>query len=114
MRLITQEQALTAVTQSEFGDDIVRSAECVAVVLTQSWCPQWHAMKRFVTDFAGADVYCLEYDRVDYFEAFREFKERVLGNEQIPYIRYYCRGSLITESNAVSEETFRQKLFTHP
>ena len=110
MLLITKEQATTAIAHGEFGDDILHSAERVAIILTQSWCPQWHAMKQFVSGFPAAKVFVLEYDQTDYFDRFREFKERVLGNDKIPYVRYYARGILVAESNAVSEETFRQNL----
>jgi len=110
MKQIEKEQALYAINQGEFGDDIIRSAERVAVILTQSWCPQWHSMQHFIADFPEAEVYVLEYDRTDYFDQFREFKERVLGNDQIPYIRYYHRGILMAQSNAVHQEQFRQNL----
>ena len=110
MKLIEKEQALLAIRFGELGDDIIRSAETVAVILTQSWCPQWHAMKQFASGYVRADVYYLEYDLVDCFDAFREFKERVFGNDQIPYIRYYRGGVLTGESNAVSEDLFRLHL----
>lgn len=110
MKLITKIQALDAITNSEFGNEIIRSAGKVAVILTQSWCPQWHAMKQFSSDFTDAQVYLLEYDQTDYFDAFRDFKERVLGNDQIPYVRYYSDGNLIAESNAVSHTLFQDNL----
>jgi len=74
MNQINKDQALAAIRNGEFGEDIIRSAEKVAVILTQSWCPQWHAMQQFVGDIPTADVWLLEYDRVDYCDAFREFK----------------------------------------
>lgn len=110
MIAIDKNQALAAIRDGEFGDDIIRSSEKVAVILTQSWCPQWHAMKMFVTDFSGAEIYSFEYDRTDYFDEFREFKEKVLGNDLIPYVRYYSDGALIAESNAVSQELFQHNL----
>lgn len=110
MNAISKDQALEAVRQGEFGNEIINSSGRVAVILTQSWCPQWHAMKSFVLDFSGAAIWLLEYDLTDYFDMFRQFKERVLGNDLIPYIRYYADGVLIAESNAVSEQTFRTHL----
>lgn len=110
MNQITKDQALTAINNGEFGDELLLAAEKVAIILTQSWCPQWHAMKQFVTGFPGARIFVLEYDRTDYFDQFREFKERTLGNDQIPYVRYYDHGILVAESNAVTEEVFRQNL----
>jgi len=106
MELITRDQAMHAITNGEFGDDLIRSADKVVIILTQSWCPQWHAMRRFVSGFSAAMVYCLEYDRTDFFDEFRAFKERVFGNDQIPYVRYYSGGVLVAESNSVAEETF--------
>ena len=107
MKWINKEQALAAVQSGEFTDDITRSADRVAVILTQSWCPQWHAMEKFVADYSGAEIFCLEYDGTDFFDTFLEFKEKKLGNDQVPYIRYYRGGTLIAESNAVSEAAFR-------
>ena len=110
MKHIEKEQALAAIRNGEFGDDILRSADRVAVILTQSWCPQWQEMQRFLTDFSEAELYVLEYDRTDYFDAFRHFKEQVFGNDLIPYIRYYSRGTLVAESNAVSQDAFQRYL----
>jgi len=110
MKLIAKNQALDCIALHELSEDILLSAEKVAVVLTQSWCPQWLAMKGFLGNMAGCEVYYLEYDRVDYLEIFREFKEKVFGNDQIPYIRYYRNGVLIQVSNAVSEEEFKENL----
>ncbi|MDA8429676.1 MAG: hypothetical protein M0T70_10520 [Geobacteraceae bacterium] len=111
MKLITKDQALDAITNGEFGEDIIRSAEKVAVILTQSWCPQWHSMKIFVANYPAAEVYVLEYDRTDYFDEFRQFKERQFANDQIPYVRYYSKGVFVAESNSVSEELFHLNLF---
>lgn len=108
MKFIDKDQALIAMRDGEFGDEVIRSADKVAIILTQSRCPQWHAMKQFVADITAAEVYFWEYDRTDYFDAFREFKERVLGNDQIPYVRYYSGGALVAESNAVPEELFHR------
>jgi hypothetical protein len=110
MKLIAKNQALDCIAQQEFGKEILLSAEKVVVVLTQSWCPQWLAMKVFIDDPVDSEVYYLEYDRTDYFEVFREFKEKIFGNDQIPYIRYYRNGTLTKESNAVSEDMYRENL----
>jgi hypothetical protein len=110
MKVITKDQALACVAHKEFGDDIIRSAESVVVILTQSWCPEWLAMQSFLSGFSTSEVYCLEYDRTDYMDIFRAFKENVFGNDQIPYIRYYRRGILTTVSNAVSEMVFKENI----
>jgi hypothetical protein len=113
MQQITGEQARNAIRQGDFGVDITHAADRVAVILTQGWCPQWHAMRQYVAGFSGAQIFYLEYDRTDCFDAFKNFKEQVLGNDQIPYLRYYCRGVLVAQSNAVSESTFRAHLEQH-
>jgi hypothetical protein len=110
MKLISKDQALACVAQKEFGDDIIHSAENVVVILTQSWCPDWLAMKSFLSGFSASEVYCLEYDRTDYMDIFRSFKENVFGNDQIPYIRYYQKGILTRVSNAVPENVFKENL----
>jgi hypothetical protein len=61
---IGKEQALAAIRNGEFGDNIICSAETVAVILTQNWCPQWRAMKQFAADITGTEVYYLEFDEV--------------------------------------------------
>lgn len=42
MKVIEKIQALAAVRDGEFDNDIIGSSEKVAIILTQSWCPQWH------------------------------------------------------------------------
>ncbi len=111
MKIIDKSQAFAAVREGEFGDEIIKSSGRVAVILTQSWCPQWHAMKRFIADFTEADIWLLEYDLTDYFDIFRQFKEQEFHNDQIPYVRYYADGVLVAESNAVSEQMFRTYLW---
>lgn len=109
MKIINKDQALDAIKNGEFGADITGSADKVAIILTQSWCPQWQSMKRFVVDFTGAEIFFLEYDLTGFFDEFIRFKENRLGNDQIPYIRYYIGGSLVADTNAVSENIFRRK-----
>ena len=110
MKEISKDQALACITHKEFGDDIIRSAENVAVILTQSWCPQWSIMKMFLAGFSGSNIYYLEYDQTDFFDIFCAFKENVFANDQIPYIRYYQNGILTNTSNAVTEDAFFKNL----
>ncbi|MFP4705759.1 MAG: hypothetical protein ACLFMV_13210 [Spirochaetaceae bacterium] len=45
---LTDEQVRYAMQHGEFGEDVRGASENVAVILTQSWCPQWASMvKRF-------------------------------------------------------------------
>ena len=53
-------------------------------------------------------VFESEYDRTGVFSDFREFKESVLNNWEVPYVRYYTEGSLHGESNFVSSMSFME------
>jgi|GEM_PF-4706185 len=66
-------------------------ASSVDVILTNNWCPQWHAMQNYLAGFAMAEVFYFEYDRCGHVDEFRKFKERIWGNDQIPYVRYLSK-----------------------
>jgi glutaredoxin len=88
-----------------------------ALILTQSWCPQWKAMKGYLDSAEKdgtlqADVRYVEYDNEDFFEEFMRFKEDVYNNREIPYVRYYRNSALSSESNFVSKEGFFHRLFS--
>ena len=111
---ITREQAMAAIDRGELPEEVVGSAEKVAVVLTQDWCPQWSAMERWIGDLesddsssaVAIDVYQLLYNREDYFRQFLSFKENVWQNRIVPYVRYYRKGRFIRDSNYVTREEF--------
>jgi len=109
---LTREQAALAMRQGEFDEGVRGASPLVAVVLTQDWCGQWAAMDGYLAEMVGRHpeleltVFQLEYNRVDYFQDFLRFKEQVLGNAVIPYVRYYQDGRLIGQSNYVSERQF--------
>ena len=106
---LTEAQVRHAIAAGEFGDDVIRSSRCVAVVMSQSWCPQWHAVERWLGALpreAEIDIYTVVYDNEPYFEDFMRFKETVFGNHQVPYIRYYVDGRLIKETNYTSKDFF--------
>ena len=109
---LSREQAQAAMRQGEFDPGVREASPWVAVVLTQDWCGQWAAMDGYLMEMAGRPpeleltVFQLEYNRVDYFQDFLRFKEQVLGNAVIPYVRYYQDGRLIGQSNYVSERQF--------
>ena len=110
-KIITKEQALRAIQSHEFGDDIIASNRRVAVLLTQDWCPQWAAVRSWIYSLEDDfDLYELIYNKVDYFNDFRNFKETIWNNGLIPYIRYYNAGKLISVSNYVSKEEFLKNL----
>jgi hypothetical protein len=109
---LSREQAASAMHQGEFDENVRGASRLVAVVLTQDWCGQWAAMDGYLAEMSARypelelTVFQLEYNRVDYFQDFLRFKEQVLGNAVIPYVRYYQDGRLIGQSNYVSERQF--------
>lgn len=97
----------------DFPLDIVKSSRMVAIVLTQSWCPQWTMMMSWLKTAETepeTSVYYLEYDLEPFFEEFMEFKEEVLGNRSVPYVRYYRDGVLVGQGNFVSRDGFARAL----
>jgi hypothetical protein len=111
-RELSREQAAAAMRAGEFDDSVRNASRQVAVVLTQDWCGQWAAMDDYLGELDANHpeleliVFQLEYNRVDYFQEFLHFKEEVLGNDAIPYVRYYRDGALVGQSNYVSERQF--------
>ena len=109
---LSREQAASAMRLGEFDQSVRAASRLVAVVLTQDWCGQWAAMDGYLAEMGTRSpelelaVFQLEYNRVDYFQEFLRFKEQVLGNAVIPYVRYYRDGLLIGQSNYVSERQF--------
>ena len=111
---ISDEQAQRAIDTGEFEQGVIAAAACVAVVLTQSWCPQWIVMERWLRGFerdgkpAEFDLCVAEYlyDKSPLSDAFRRFKEGVYQNGQIPYTRYFHNGRLISQSNYVGSRDF--------
>lgn len=109
---ISDDQASEAINAGEFGADIIASKPSVAVILTQSWCPQWQALKGEIEeiDDPDIDIWLFIYDRSKLFDFFLEFKENVLQNDEIPYIRYYKDGAFVRFSNAVPKTKFLEIL----
>ena len=106
---LTDAQVRNAIAAGEFGDDVIRSSRCVAVVMSQSWCPQWHMVERWLGALpceAEIDIYSVVYDNEPFFEEFMRFKETVFRNHQVPYIRYYIDGRLVKETNYTSKDFF--------
>ena len=106
---LTAEQCARAMRDGEFGEDVRGAAELIAVVLTQGWCPQWKMMASWLdaaAESAGAKAFYIEYDEEDFFEPFMAWKEDVLGNRSVPYVRYYRGGALAAESNYISRDGF--------
>lgn len=111
VRIITRDQAMTAIECGDFGSDVTASNRKVAVLMTQDWCPQWGDMKKwFYSLEADCGLYELIYNKVEYFNEFKTLKEGTWKNGRIPYIRYYGGGKLVAESNYVSKEEFLKNL----
>lgn len=112
-KVLTNEQVFAAIDKGEFDRSITASARKVAVVMTQDWCPQWHSMKSWLYAIEApdsVDVYELIYNKADYHREFMRFKESKWNNDQIPYVRYYKDGELVTVSNYVSQAEFKRIL----
>ena len=106
---LTEAQCRSAMAEGEFGPEVIAAARTTVVILTQSWCPQWHLLAGMLRDLPTRPdlaVFQLEYDLEDYFEDFRDFKEKKLGNDLIPYMRYYRGGSLMKTSNYLDRASF--------
>jgi len=86
----------------------------VTVILTQSWCPQWKAMKNYLPEaekrLPGLEILYIEYDQVPWFEEFMTFKENTFNNREIPYVRYYRDRTCSGWSNYLSLEGFLHRL----
>src|SRR5512145_120253 len=109
MTKLTAEQCLRLMESGEPGPELLGAAPAVALVLTQSWCPQWAWMRSYLEalpeDPARA-IYWVEYDREEFFAPFMAFKEERFGNREIPYVRYYREGKLLRESNFIDKSGF--------
>lgn len=111
---LTAEQVRLAMERGEFPPEVIAAGRNVAVIMTQSWCGQWLLMQPWLggkqrkeeDNRPTVDVFILEYDREPFFEEFLAFKERVFGNDAVPYIRFYRDGRLVKESNAIGRLQF--------
>ena len=116
---LSEEDCRAAVEKGEFDPALV-SGSAAAIILTQSWCPQWAAMKAYLpkVDEAMGDVriYYVEYDIEPWqnleHEAFMAFKENTFNNREIPYVRYYRNGVYSRDSNYISPDGFKTRLCT--
>lgn len=114
-RKLTETECRDAIASGDFAESLRTAAPAVAVVLTQSWCPQWRFMQGYLAEaetHAGdrAAVFYVEYDREPFYRDFMAFKEDVFGNREIPYVRYYRGGALHAESNYISKQGFLSRL----
>jgi hypothetical protein len=113
MQKLSKEDCLALIEKKEFAAHIAGAADSVAIVLTQSWCPQWSWMRSYLESLPpeeGIKVFWVEYDLEDFFEPLMNFKERVFGNFEVPYVRYYRQGSLVAQSNYIDKGGFLRLL----
>jgi hypothetical protein len=113
VRKLAREECLAAMKAGEFPTSVREAAPGVAIVLTQSWCPQWAWMRSYLTaqkPDPNLEIFWVEYDLEDFFEPFMGFKETVLGNDQVPYVRYYRDGALAAQSNFIDQGGFLRLL----
>ena len=110
----TDDHARSLLANGEFPREVLQASPRVALVLTQSWCPQWTHMSSYLgvledrdpEEFKDLTVWEYLYDQSPLYGEFMDYKERVLGNDLIPYIRYYVRGELVKTTNYVGESQF--------
>jgi hypothetical protein len=98
---LSDEYCLATIEDGELPATVRETSKRTAVILTQSWCPDWAVMRSYLAELSepGLSVYFVEYDRESYFRELMKTKERVFGNRLIPYVRYYRDGALVSESN---------------
>ena len=109
MRKLTEPECRAAMAAGEFSPELRGAAPRVAIVLTQSWCPQWMWMRNYLPEISGSPdvaVLWVEYDRESFFDDFLPFKEDVLGNREVPYVRYYRDGVFLRSSNYIDKNGF--------
>jgi hypothetical protein len=120
MRVLTEAECRTAMEKGEFelpelcGPAGGENTQKTALILNQSWCPQWKAMKSYLPEaeksLPDLNIIYIEYDQIPFFEEFIAFKENTYANREIPYVRYYINGKCRSWSNFVSLEGFLQRL----
>jgi len=117
IRKLTEAECKAAMEKGEFDHSLV-AGPAAAIILTQSWCPQWVAMKTYLPKAEAAlgdlPVYYVEYDIEPWasleHEAFMTFKENTFKNREIPYVRYYRNGLFSRDSNYISLDGFKSRL----
>jgi hypothetical protein len=113
VRKLGEAECLAAVREGDFAPALRGASASVAIVLTQSWCPQWAWMRSYLEALppdAGRELFWVEYDLEGFFEPFLRFKEGTLGNAEVPYVRYYRGGELCAESNYIDKGGFLRLL----
>ena len=112
MHVLTEAECRAAMQNGDFK--LPEADSPATLILTQSWCPQWKAMKNYLEEaeksLPGLKIFYIEYDLAPFFEEFMAFKENTYDNREIPYVRYYKDGKFASSSNYVSLEGFLHRL----
>ena len=117
IRKLSEDECRFAVENGDFDPALV-SGPAAVVILTQSWCPQWAAMKAYLpeveNELGELKIFYVEYDIETWEslenEAFMAFKENTLNNRNIPYVRYYLNGVYSRDGNFISKDGFKSRL----
>jgi glutaredoxin len=108
---LTKDQLDALMSEGEFPESVRLAAPKVVVIMTQDWCPQWKQMQTYLPDFAAeAAIFIEEHNLLPDFERIMRYKEDVLGNRQVPYLRFYRDGKLVRETNWIMRTTFAEIL----
>ncbi|MCL2520467.1 MAG: hypothetical protein FWE37_05640 [Spirochaetaceae bacterium] len=99
-----------AMQRGEFNRLITNSQPTVAIVLSQSWCPEWHNMHAYLSKMPSDNIYYFLYDESEIFNDFQKFKETTFANSVIPYVRFYKNGNFVGDSNYLSVGEFKERL----
>ena len=121
IKKLTEAECRAAMESGDF-DPAMLKGPAAAIILTQSWCPQWKAMKSYLPKaeeavralYGEISIYYIEYD-IEPWEslendAFMRFKENTYNNREIPYVRYYRDGVYARDSNYISLDGFINRL----
>ncbi len=100
---LTDDELLQMIEEKEVPAAILSKAKNIMVILTQSWCPDWHTLQNDLKMQEKGDdevLVCIGiYDKSVHFDRFREVKENVWQNGLIPYIRCYKEGVFMKDYN---------------
>jgi hypothetical protein len=104
---INHQQAGEAVKNADLPGEITGASQAVAVILTQSWCPQWAFMNMSLQGLNNGledmdlTIFTYEYDLSPIFQEFMNFKETKFRNWEVPYVRLYWNGKFIGDGNSM-------------
>ena len=111
IKTLTKDQLDALLREGDFPESVRLAAPKVVVIMTQDWCGQWTDMASYLPDFASqVAIFTIEYNLLPDFESIMKFKEDVLKNRQVPYLRYYQNGKLVLERNWIPRGAFSDML----